>query len=96
MFSMPYQIWDISTYNVAPIITFRKKTRIGFTKSLQCDHSDKEEMTVKVKTKKKHSFLFLNRYKKACATRSHKAKSEDKDRAEIKPKPKIDMKVWRF
>jgi hypothetical protein len=31
--------------NVAPILTFLKKTGIGFTKSLRCDHSDKEEMT---------------------------------------------------
>jgi hypothetical protein len=31
--------------NFAPIITFLKETGIGFTKSLRCDHSDKEEMT---------------------------------------------------
>jgi hypothetical protein len=31
--------------NVASIITFLKKTRIGFTKSLRCDHSDKEKTT---------------------------------------------------
>jgi hypothetical protein len=31
--------------NVAPIITFLKKTGIWFTKSLRCDHSDEEEMT---------------------------------------------------
>jgi hypothetical protein len=31
--------------NVAPIITFLKKTGIGFTKSLRCDHSGKEETT---------------------------------------------------
>jgi hypothetical protein len=30
--------------NVTPIITFLKKTGIGFIKSLRCDHSDKEEM----------------------------------------------------
>jgi hypothetical protein len=36
---------DFLPDNIVPIITFLKKTGIGFTKSLRCDHSDKEEMT---------------------------------------------------
>jgi hypothetical protein len=45
--SLKYDTHDflLEPDNVAPIITFLKKTGIEFTKSLRCDHSDKEETT---------------------------------------------------